>query len=146
MDAGCRRHVNRIKPLLGEGIKLNLNSFQKMIRLVSILLVTIPYPVPALGESGYMVENCDESSGFYYESKGQVNLYDTEWQVVVYVDLKEINNQSHEIEMYIKHINHLCQEIAVQNWTDCYHFSDIGRERLLQIKRTENLIVDISDP
>jgi hypothetical protein len=118
-----------------------------MITLMSILLwlVTIPDLAPALGELGYMVERYDESPGIYYENKGQVNLYNTEWQVVVYVDLKETSNQSHEVEMYIKHINYLCQEIAVQNWTDCYHFSDIARDRLLQIKRTESLIVDISD-
>jgi hypothetical protein len=68
---------------------------------------------------GYTLENYDQSPGIYYENKGQVNLYNTEWQVVVYVDLKRISSQSDEIELYIKHINKLCHEITVQNWTDC---------------------------
>jgi hypothetical protein len=95
--------------------------------LMSILLwlVVIPDLAPALGKLGYTLEKYDESTGIYYENKGQVNLYNTEWQVVVYIDLKGISSQSNEVDQYIKHKNKLCQEIVVQNWTDCYHFLEI---------------------
>jgi hypothetical protein len=65
--------------------------------------------------------------------------------VIVYINLKEISSQSNEIEQYIKHTDKLCQELVVQNLTDCYHFSEISRNKLQQVKRTENLITDISD-
>jgi hypothetical protein len=112
---------------------------------ILLWLVVIPDLGPALGELGYTLEKYDESTGIYYENKGQVNLYNTEWQVVVYNDLKGISSQSNEVDQYIKHINKLCQEIAAQNWTDCYHFSEISKDKLQQVKRTENLIIDITD-
>jgi hypothetical protein len=118
-----------------------------MIELVIILLGlgSVHGSTPILKELGYKLEKYDQSPGIYYENKGHVNLYNTEWQVVVYVDLKGINSQSQEIEQYIKHINKLCQEIAVQNWTDCYHFPEITKDKLMQIRRTEKLVIDITD-
>jgi hypothetical protein len=118
-----------------------------MIGLRSILLwiLTIPELTLALGELGYTLDKYDDSTGIYYKNKGQVNLYNTEWQVVVHHDLKGISIQSTEIDKYVKHANRLCQELAIQNWTDCYHFSEISKEKLEQIKRTENLIMEISD-
>jgi hypothetical protein len=108
-------------------------------------LVVIPDLMPAVGELGYTLERYDGSTRIYFENKGQVHLYNTEWQVIVYIDLKGISNQSNEIERYIKHIDKLCQEIVVQNWTDCYHFLEISRKKLQQIKRAENLVADITD-
>jgi hypothetical protein len=36
-------------------------------------------------------------------------------------------------------------QIATQNWTDCYHFPEIAKERLTQLKkRTEDLVIDIT--
>jgi hypothetical protein len=61
---------------------------------ILLWLGTILDLAPALGMWGYMLEKYDESTGIYYENKGQVNLYNTEWQVVVYVDLKGISRQS----------------------------------------------------
>jgi hypothetical protein len=117
-----------------------------MIKLTSILLViaVIPDLIAAVGELGYTLERYDGSTGIYFENKGQVHLYNTEWQVIVYIDLKGISSQSNEIEQYIKHINKLCQERVVQNWTDCYHFSEISGNRQQQVRRIENLITDIT--
>jgi hypothetical protein len=70
----------------------------------------------------YTVEKYEESPGIYYQNKGQMNLYNTEWSVVVYVDLKKIDTQSQGLDQYIKHVNKLCQDIEVQNLTDCHHF------------------------
>jgi hypothetical protein len=91
------------------------------------------------------MENYDESPGIYYENKGQVNLYNTEWKVVVYVNLKKIRNQSNDIDQYIKHISKLCQETEVQNWADCHHFREIANDKLLQVRKNEDLLFDITD-
>jgi hypothetical protein len=39
----------------------------------------------------YTVEKYEEFLGIYYHNKGQMNLYNTEWSVVVYVNLKKID-------------------------------------------------------
>jgi hypothetical protein len=119
-----------------------------MIRGIIILLIwtgTIHANPPTQEEPGYQVEKYGESTGIYYEGQGQLSLYNTEWQVVVYANLKEIDNRSNEIELYLKHINTLCQDIAIRNWTDCYHFPEIAKEKLQRLKKTENLIIEVSD-
>ncbi|PNF26464.1 hypothetical protein B7P43_G15376, partial [Cryptotermes secundus] len=92
----------------------------------------------------YTVEKYEGSPGIYYQNKGQMNLYNTQWSVVVYVNLKKIDTQSQGIEQYIKHVNKLCQELGVQNWTDCHHFQEIADDKLERIKKTEELLLDIS--
>jgi hypothetical protein len=98
-----------------------------------------------LNELGYTLEQYDESLGIYYENKGQITLYNTEWSVVVYVNLEGINKQSDVIDPYIKHVSNLCQEIGVQNWTDCHHFEEIAHDKLRQVKKTEDLFADITN-
>jgi hypothetical protein len=56
----------------------------------------------------------------------------------VYVDLKQTINQSIVIEHYVKHINRLCQELAVKTWTECNYFH-IVESKIRQIKVTERL-------
>jgi hypothetical protein len=115
------------------------------LRNILIWILAIQELATALEELGYTVDKYDDSTGIYYENKGQVNLYNTEWQVVVYHDLKGINIQSSEIDIYVKYINNLCRKLVIQNWTDCHHFPEISKEKLEQIKRTEDLIREISD-
>jgi hypothetical protein len=132
-----------------ENVKPILHLFQnKMTKFITILLWlgSVPGSKTTPGELGYTLEKYELSPGIYFESTGEVSLYNTEWKVVVYVDLKGVKTQSEEIENYIKHVNKLCNEIAVQNWTDCYHFSETAKDRLMQIKKTEGLILDITDP
>jgi predicted neuraminidase len=54
---------------------------------------------PTLQEQGYIyiLGKNGESTGIYYENKGQLNLYNTEWRVVVYTNLKEIDSQSNDV-------------------------------------------------
>jgi hypothetical protein len=118
-----------------------------MIRMMSILLwiEAIQGLQYTLEGQGYVLESYSESTGIYYENKGLLNLYNTEWQVIAYTNLKGIDSQSKELEQYIKHITRLCQDVIVQNWTDCQHFPEISRTRLLQIKRTEDLIIGVTE-
>ncbi|PNF26943.1 hypothetical protein B7P43_G14043 [Cryptotermes secundus] len=90
---------------------------------ILLWLGTNPDLTQAIGKCGYRLKKYDEATGIYYERKGQVNLCSTEWEVVVYIDLNRISSQSLETEQYRK------QGTAVQNWTDCYHFPEIARNK-----------------
>jgi hypothetical protein len=117
-----------------------------MVRLALLLwLFLIEDSDATLGELGYTMEKYDESPGIYYENKPQVNLYNTDWKTVVYVNLGKLCNQSNGADQYIQHVNKLCQETSVQNWTDCYHFREISADKMFQVKKTERLIFEIAD-
>ena len=96
-------------------------------------------------ELGYSVEQYHESPGIYFENRGQASLYNTHWKTVVYVNLEQTTDQSAAVEQYIKHINTLCQEVEIKNWTECNYFYDIARGKLYQVQRTEKLLLDITE-
>jgi hypothetical protein len=97
-------------------------------------------------EIGYTLERYKESLVIYYENRGQASFYTTNWRTVVYVDLKRTINQSIVIEQYVKHINRPCQELAVKTWTECNYFHDITDSKVRQIKGTERLLTEVTDP
>ena len=51
---------------------------------------------------GYAVDRYDESPGIYYEHLGEVNLFNTEWKTVVYLDIKDTDQKSDKIGEYIR--------------------------------------------
>jgi len=63
----------------------------------------------------------------------------------IYVNIGKMNNQSNNLDQYIKHINRLCQEIEVQNLTDCHHFRDTAKEKLTLLRKTEELLWEVTD-
>jgi hypothetical protein len=51
--------------------------------------------------------------------------------------------ESEGLEQYIDHINKLCLTAEIKNWTDCNHFEVIARDKLNQIKGSEELWKDL---
>jgi hypothetical protein len=94
-------------------------------------------------EVGYSIDKYEESPGIYYENLGEVILFNTEWKTVVYLSLKNMDQESEKIEQYIEHINALCSKTETRNWTDCNHFETIARDKLRQIKGSENLLREL---
>jgi hypothetical protein len=98
-----------------------------------------------LNELGYSVEKYDESPGIYYENKGQASLFNTEGKTIVYINLGKLSTQSRKLEQYIRHVEKLCQEIEMRNLTDCNHFKDTAREKLNQIRKTEEILLEVTE-
>jgi hypothetical protein len=100
--------------------------------------------VAALNDLGYSIEKYDESPGVYYESKGTAVLYNVAWRTIVYVDLTKIDNETMILKQYVNHVDVLCQNTVIRNWTRCAHFGNDARERLNQLTKTENLLKEIT--
>jgi hypothetical protein len=49
------------------------------------------------------------------------------------------------LEQYIKHINKLCQEVEIRNWTECNHFHETAKDKFYHVQCTEKLLLDITD-
>jgi hypothetical protein len=92
---------------------------------------------------GYSIDKYEESPGIYYESLGDVTLFNTEWKTVVYLNLKDMSQESERVEQYIDHISKLCSATETRNWTDCNHFETIARDKLNQVKGSENVLKDL---
>jgi hypothetical protein len=67
---------------------------RNMIKLVEGMLwiIIIQQAASNWEIQDYTVEKYEESLGIYYQNQGQINLYITEWSVVVHVNLKKIDN------------------------------------------------------
>ncbi|GFG35595.1 hypothetical protein Cfor_00315 [Coptotermes formosanus] len=121
---------------------LKKDGIQTIILTLWILLEKISSS--SANNLGYALEPYDESSGVYFQKKGQATLYDTEWKTIVYVPLKPTTNQTDALDKYISYINKLCNEVEIRNWTECNHFEDTAKNKLQQVKSTE-VLRDITD-
>jgi hypothetical protein len=72
-----------------------------------MMILWLLFVMGATGDWGYRVEKIEESSGLYYIDKGTVNLYNTMWKTIVYVDLKAEGLDIDDIGSYIKHVDRL---------------------------------------
>jgi hypothetical protein len=97
----------------------------------------------ASNDLGYMTEKYAESLGLYYEQLGETTLYNTDWKMVVYVNLGQTDRDIEQLGQYIAHINQLCHTTEIQNWTDCSHFNIISMGTFKRIKGSENLLREL---
>jgi hypothetical protein len=61
-------------------------------------------------ELGYTLVKYNYSTVIYFEDLGLVSLYNTEWKTMVYVNFKQIFNQSDLMEEYIWKINEMSRD------------------------------------
>jgi hypothetical protein len=97
----------------------------------------------ANGGSGYTMEVYQESPGVYFGHVGHVTLSHTSWTLVVYVPLYSIDNETLNLERYVRYIEETCSKMVVRNWTACYHFGGIMDYKLQHIKTTSQLLLEI---
>jgi hypothetical protein len=94
------------------------------------------------GDWGYHVEKFDDSPGLYYVDKGTVNLYNTVWRMIVYVDLKTEDLEVKSLGSYINHVDRLCNSVDVRNWTGCSQFRESIADRFRYLRGSERLLRD----
>ena len=69
------------------------------------MILWLLFVTGATGDWGYRMEKFEESPGLYYIDKGTVNLYNTVWKTIVYVDMKAENLEIDNLGSYIKHLD-----------------------------------------
>jgi hypothetical protein len=92
---------------------------------LSAVVIALATTLAAAARSSpeYSLENYDKSPGIYYESKGTAVLFNTVWKIIVYVDLDKINREILTLWKYVNHIEVLCQNSVVREWTRCTYFN-----------------------
>jgi hypothetical protein len=85
----------------------------------------------------YHVEKFEESPGLYYIDKGTVNLYNTVWKTIVYVDLKAEDLKIYNLGFYINHVDRLCNSVEVKNWMGCSQFRESISDRFRHLRNSE---------
>ena len=135
------------KPLCRDKKIFTLFSFQDGSPTLGdcvIISLSVLLNVAALNDLGYSIEKYDESPGVYYESKGVAVLYNIAWRTTVYADLTKTDNETMVLKQYVNHVDVLCQNTVIRNWTGCAHFGNDARERLNQLTKTESLLKEIT--
>jgi hypothetical protein len=64
---------------------------------------------------------------------------------VVYVNFKQIFNQSDLLKEYIWKINEMCQGIDMIAWKGRNYFHDIAMVRLRRIRKIDEVIYEVTD-
>lgn len=114
-------------------------------RLVVTVALAAAVVVTALSSSEYSIDSYDQSPGIYYESKGTAVLYNAVWKIIVFVNLNDVDKETMALKQYVHHVEMLCLNSVIRNWTGCAHFNDDASDRLGQITRAETLLKEITD-
>ena len=85
-----------------------------------------------------------ESPGVYFEHLGHATLSNTPWTIVAYVPLHTVDGETASLEQYVQYLDKTCFGMIVRNWTACSHFGDIMAYKLRQIRKTRELLSDIT--
>jgi hypothetical protein len=94
------------------------------------------------GDWGCRVEEFEESPGLYYVDKGTVNLYNTMWKPIVYVDLKAEGLEIDDLGSYIKHGDRLCSSVEVKSGTGCSQFRESVSDRFRLLQSSDSLLTE----
>lgn len=97
----------------------------------------------ARGNPGYTMDVYQESPGVYFEHLGHVTLSHTSWTIIVYVPLYSIDNETFNLEQYVRYIEETCSKMIIRNWTACYHFGESITYKLRHTKATRQLLFEI---
>ena len=62
----------------------------------------------------------------------------------MYVDLNKIDNETMVLKQYVKHVDVLCHNTVIRNWTGCARFGNDARECLNHLTKTEGLLKEIT--
>ena len=95
------------------------------------------------GEWGFHIEEFEESPGLFYVDRGTVNLYNTSWETLVYVNLEEEKTEIDSLRSYISHVDKLCNSVEVRNWTECTHFGSLVTDRFRHLESSAGILTDI---
>ena len=100
-------------------------------------------------EIDFSIEKIEDSPGLYYEHKGEAQLYSSEWKVVTYVNLSDIDVKYESLLKYANYTISFCQKYNNNTWTnvtDCtqmLHYvpikiNDISNKRQLVYQLARN--------
>jgi hypothetical protein len=85
------------------------------------------------------VDNLEEPPGLYYFDKGTMELYNTMWKTIGYVNLKEEVLEKDSLGSYINHVCRLCNTVELKKWTGFSQFRELTFRR-------RNFILNFSTP
>ena len=91
----------------------------------------------------FKVTNMEDTPGLYYEHMGEAQLYNSEWKLVTYINLEEIENKFASINKFVEITSKLCQGHSESSWvnlTDCLPMLSYLPHKLKEIENTKLLI------
>lgn len=71
----------------------------------------------------FQVETMSDSPGLYYENIGETQLYNTEWKLVTYVNLRQIDDKINEAGKYLNIITQFVSNSKRNAWISAGNFS-----------------------
>ncbi|XP_068081928.1 uncharacterized protein [Anabrus simplex] len=84
----------------------------------------------------FQLQPYESTPGVYFDKLGEVQLYNTEWKVVTYVNLEALNDAYNVGKKYIQRTMRLCSELEVNLTYTCENEVKL---LIMQLNKTQNL-------
>lgn len=95
----------------------------------------------------YRQEKILQSPGLYYESRGEADLYSSEWKIITFVNLTTLDVEFKRVEEYGERTLNFCEKNSKAQWiqySGCQVFMPSLRPKLAQLQQMKRILVQLS--
>jgi hypothetical protein len=93
------------------------------------------------------IEPVQSSPGLYYQHEAEARLYNSEWKIVTYLDLKQASNNVDTVSRYIEQTVEFCRKHDNTLWlnlTECRTTINDANRKLTKLKEMRSLVSQLT--
>ncbi|XP_063236303.1 uncharacterized protein LOC134538755 [Bacillus rossius redtenbacheri] len=118
----------------------------KMIRVLILVIASASASGPA-GHLDIQVSPILDSPGLYYDYQGEGQLYNIEWRLVTFVNIRQIDVNFENVKRYVFMVNNLCkrEEYTHKNKTLCNLSMSRIRTTIESLTKARTIIAEMTE-
>ncbi|KAJ4430359.1 hypothetical protein ANN_22575 [Periplaneta americana] len=91
----------------------------------------------------------EESSGLYFDARGEVQLSATDWKLVTYINIEQVKESLRFTKEHVQAATSFCEGLKNQTWygmTDCVSFRSYAFSRVRRLGKLRDVLADFTTP
>lgn len=91
----------------------------------------------------------EESSGLYFDARGEVQLSATDWKLVTYINIEQVKESLRLTKEHVQAATSFCEGLKNQTWygmTDCVSFRSYAFSRVRRLGKLRDVLADFTTP
>ena len=120
--------------MIRQNIKITFETF-KLIYCIVFRMIVAYVILNIILVQGMKIDKIRNQSELYFERKGEMKISNSNWKIMVFVNLTETMIRNKEL---YSHVSRFCR--SIKNNEMCNHFTEIATKELQELDKLENLI------
>jgi stress response protein YsnF len=111
---------------------------------VEALLMLVVMNIKAMSAIDFTVKMYDNTPGLYYDHVGHVRLCGSEWKLVTYVNISNLEDTYNTVLDFVSQTKGMCKELSSESTSICQSHLLLIEQSLSQVYRTRVIIAQVT--